>query len=98
VNEATEPAADTAATGAGGSTGGAAGDGVADAVERLMRSARFFFPGRPSADGRVLYREGGRGADEFYRERWRHDREVRSTHGVANCSAICVKTCKNMLE
>ncbi len=33
-------------------------------------------------------RRGGRGAEEFYRERWRHDKEVRSTHGV-NCTGSC---------
>ena len=27
-------------------------------------------------------------AEEFYRERWRHDKEVRSTHGV-NCTGSC---------
>ncbi|PKV99889.1 respiratory nitrate reductase alpha subunit apoprotein [Amycolatopsis echigonensis] len=59
-----------------------------DAVDALMRAAQWFFPGEQSADRRVLYREGGRGADEFYRERWRHDREVRSTHGV-NCTGSC---------
>ncbi|MBO0871880.1 MAG: molybdopterin-dependent oxidoreductase, partial [Pseudonocardia sp.] len=53
-----------------------------------MRTAQSFFPGQQSADRRVLYREGGRGAEEFYRERWRHDREVRSTHGV-NCTGSC---------
>ncbi|HEX5349256.1 MAG TPA: nitrate reductase subunit alpha [Pseudonocardiaceae bacterium] len=53
-----------------------------------MRGAQFFFPGEQSADRRVLYREGGRGAEEFSRERWRHDREVRSTHGV-NCTGSC---------
>ncbi|MBF6334132.1 nitrate reductase subunit alpha [Nocardia transvalensis] len=53
-----------------------------------MRSAQYFFPGIQSEDGRVLYREGGRAADEFYRERWRHDREIRSTHGV-NCTGSC---------
>jgi len=35
-----------------------------------------------------VYRPGGRGAEEFYRERWRHDKEVRSTHGV-NCTGSC---------
>ncbi|EWM19182.1 nitrate reductase subunit alpha [Kutzneria sp. 744] len=59
-----------------------------DAAETLLRSAQFFFPGQQSADRRVLYREGGRGAEEFSRERWRHDREVRSTHGV-NCTGSC---------
>ncbi|HKN96900.1 MAG TPA: molybdopterin-dependent oxidoreductase, partial [Pseudonocardiaceae bacterium] len=59
-----------------------------DAVDALLRTAQWFFPGTQSADRRTLYREGGRGADDFYRERWRHDREVRSTHGV-NCTGSC---------
>ncbi len=63
-------------------------DRTDDPVERLMRAAQYFFPGEQSPDRRVLYRRGGRGADEFYRERWRHDREVRSTHGV-NCTGSC---------
>ncbi|MFF8596927.1 nitrate reductase subunit alpha [Streptomyces sp. NPDC015220] len=53
-----------------------------------MRSAQYFFPGEQSPDRRILYRDGGRAAEEFYRERWRHDREVRSTHGV-NCTGSC---------
>ncbi|WP_084262348.1 nitrate reductase subunit alpha [Actinomadura formosensis] len=57
-------------------------------VEGLLRRAQFFVPGKPSGDYRELRREGGRGAEEFYRERWRHDREVRSTHGV-NCTGSC---------
>ena len=57
-------------------------------VESLLRKAQFFTPGSPSGDYRELHRRGGRGAEEFYRERWRHDREVRSTHGV-NCTGSC---------
>ncbi|HKN98191.1 MAG TPA: nitrate reductase subunit alpha [Pseudonocardiaceae bacterium] len=53
-----------------------------------MRTAQWFFPGHQSADRQALFREGGRAADEFYRERWRHDRAVRSTHGV-NCTGSC---------
>ncbi|HLN71166.1 MAG TPA: nitrate reductase subunit alpha [Streptosporangiaceae bacterium] len=53
-----------------------------------MRKAQFFTSGTPSEDYRELHRRGGRGAEEFYRERWRHDREVRSTHGV-NCTGSC---------
>ncbi|MGH3797962.1 MAG: nitrate reductase subunit alpha [Pseudonocardiaceae bacterium] len=53
-----------------------------------MRSAQFFFPGEQSPDRRILSREGGRHAEDFYRQRWRHDREVRSTHGV-NCTGSC---------
>nr|BFD81003.1 nitrate reductase subunit alpha [Streptomyces sp. Xyl84] len=63
-------------------------DRPGEALDRLMRSAQYFFPGEQSPDRRVLYRDGGRAADEFYRERWRHDREVRSTHGV-NCTGSC---------
>ena len=57
-------------------------------VESLLRKAQFFAPGTASEDYRELHRRGGRGAEEFYRERWRHDREVRSTHGV-NCTGSC---------
>ena len=58
-------------------------------VEQLLRKAQFLVPGgRPSEDFREVRREGGRGAEEFYRERWRHDKEVRSTHGV-NCTGSC---------
>ncbi|MEZ0367427.1 nitrate reductase subunit alpha, partial [Mycobacterium sp. pUA109] len=34
------------------------------------------------------HRRGGRAAEEFYRERWRHGKVVRSTHGV-NCTGSC---------
>ena len=44
--------------------------------------------GQPSPDFRAVHRKGGRGAEEFYRERWRHDKVVRSTHGV-NCTGSC---------
>ena len=57
-------------------------------VEALLRRAQFFQPGTPSDNYRELHRKGGRGAEEFYRERWRHDKEVRSTHGV-NCTGSC---------
>src|SRR5215813_12746956 len=57
-------------------------------VESLLRRAQFFTPGTPTKDNRELHRRGGRRAEEFYRERWRHDKEVRSTHGV-NCTGSC---------
>src|SRR5215472_8862511 len=58
-------------------------------VEALLRKAQFFVPGgTPSADFREVHRKGGRAAEEFYRERWRHDKVVRSTHGV-NCTGSC---------
>ena len=57
-------------------------------IESLLRRAQFFVPGTPTADHREVHRVGGRGAEEFYRERWRHDKVVRSTHGV-NCTGSC---------
>ncbi|HYK67363.1 MAG TPA: nitrate reductase subunit alpha [Streptosporangiaceae bacterium] len=55
----------------------------------MLRRAQFFVPGgKPSADFREVHRRGGRAAEEFYRERWRHDKVVRSTHGV-NCTGSC---------
>jgi hypothetical protein len=58
-------------------------------VERLLRQAQYFVPGgTPSPDFREVHRKGGRAAEEFYRERWRHDKEVRSTLG-ANCTGSC---------
>ncbi len=53
-----------------------------------MRAGRFFHPGQVSPDERTVTLEGGRGADVFYRDRWSHDRIVRSTHGV-NCTGSC---------
>ncbi|HET7173313.1 MAG TPA: nitrate reductase subunit alpha [Nocardioidaceae bacterium] len=57
-------------------------------VESLLRRAQFFVPGTPSKGFREVHRTDSRGAEEFYRERWRHDKEVRSTHGV-NCTGSC---------
>ncbi|MFD3595028.1 nitrate reductase subunit alpha [Nocardia sp. NPDC058640] len=54
----------------------------------LVRSGRFFTPGVESADLRTVTRKGGREGDIFYRNRWSHDKVVRSTHGV-NCTGSC---------
>ncbi len=59
-----------------------------DLAEALVRSRRFFTRAEVSDDLRSLHRKGGRQADEFYRERWSHDKVVRSTHGV-NCTGSC---------
>ncbi len=56
--------------------------------ELLERSGRFFTPGEFSGDLRTVTRHGGREADVFYRDRWAHDKVVRSTHGV-NCTGSC---------
>ncbi|NIJ12426.1 nitrate reductase alpha subunit [Saccharomonospora amisosensis] len=57
-------------------------------VDALVRTRRFFTKGEVSADLRTLHHIGGRQADEFYRDRWSHDKVVRSTHGV-NCTGSC---------
>ena len=57
-------------------------------TEALVRSRRFFTRAEVSEDLRTLHRKGGRQADEFYRDRWSHDKVVRSTHGV-NCTGSC---------
>ena len=54
----------------------------------LERSGRFFTPGEVSDDLRTVTRRGGREGDVFYRDRWSHDKVVRSTHGV-NCTGSC---------
>ncbi|HET6741671.1 MAG TPA: nitrate reductase subunit alpha [Kribbella sp.] len=56
--------------------------------EALVRTRRYFTKGEVSADLRTLSKKGGRGADDFYRDRWSHDKVVRSTHGV-NCTGSC---------
>jgi nitrate reductase / nitrite oxidoreductase, alpha subunit len=66
---------------------GTSGDGVIG-DSGLVRAARYIQRGEPSPDNRELRRRGGRQAEEFYRERWRHDKVVRSTHGV-NCTGSC---------
>ncbi|MFF7646095.1 nitrate reductase subunit alpha [Streptomyces canus] len=59
-----------------------------DLAEALVRSRRFFTRAEVSDDLRTVHRKGGRQADEFYRDRWSHDKVVRSTHGV-NCTGSC---------
>lgn len=56
--------------------------------ELLVRAGRFFSRGRVSPDLRTVTKTGGRDADIFYRDRWSHDKVVRSTHGV-NCTGSC---------
>ncbi|MGN6252965.1 MAG: nitrate reductase subunit alpha [Marmoricola sp.] len=57
-------------------------------VDALVRTRRYFTKGTVSDDLRTLTKEGGRAADDFYRDRWSHDKVVRSTHGV-NCTGSC---------
>ena len=56
--------------------------------EALLRLGRHLRPGEAGADLRTLHQVGGRDGDVFYRDRWSHDKVVRSTHGV-NCTGSC---------
>ncbi len=58
------------------------------AEQLLLRAGRHFRRGSMSDDLRTLHQIGGREADSFYRDRWSHDKVVRSTHGV-NCTGSC---------
>jgi len=57
-------------------------------ADTLIKLGRFLRPGEVSEDLRSVFLDGGRKADAFYRDRWTHDKEVRSTHGV-NCTGSC---------
>jgi nitrate reductase / nitrite oxidoreductase, alpha subunit len=54
----------------------------------LIKAGRWLRKGEISPDLRTLHQIGGRDADTFYRDRWSHDKVVRSTHGV-NCTGSC---------
>ena len=54
----------------------------------LIGGRTFFTRATVSEDGRALFKKGGREGDAFYRDRWSHDKVVRSTHGV-NCTGSC---------
>lgn len=54
----------------------------------LIGTRRFFTKAEVSDDQRTLHKSGGREGDVFYRDRWSHDKVVRSTHGV-NCTGSC---------
>ena len=59
-----------------------------DLTHALVGTRRYFTRGEVSEDRRTLHQVGGRQADDFYRDRWSHDKVVRSTHGV-NCTGSC---------
>lgn len=59
-----------------------------DITAPIFRFGSFLRRGEASSDARQLFLTGGREADRFYRERWSHDKVVRSTHGV-NCTGSC---------
>jgi len=57
-------------------------------ADLLLQTGRFFTRWDETADQRAVFRAGGRAGDVFYRDRWSHDKVVRSTHGV-NCTGSC---------
>ncbi|GII65732.1 hypothetical protein Skr01_58170 [Sphaerisporangium krabiense] len=61
---------------------------AATAARRLLEAGKLLHRSDTSPDLRALYRPGDRVNDAPYRERWAHDRVVRSTHGV-NCTGSC---------
>ncbi|MEV4835690.1 nitrate reductase subunit alpha [Nonomuraea sp. NPDC049486] len=58
------------------------------ATGALLRIGDFFSRGVYSGDLRDVSYRGGRAGEVFYRDRWSHDKIVRSTHGV-NCTGSC---------
>ena len=59
-----------------------------NADARLVAAHEFFRQGEASAEGWSMLIARGRGWESAYRDRWRHDKVVRSTHGV-NCTGSC---------
>jgi nitrate reductase alpha subunit len=49
--------------------------------DALVGTRRYFTRARVSPDLRTMTKKGGREADAFYRDRWSHDKVVRSTTG-----------------
>jgi nitrate reductase alpha subunit len=78
--------ADGSTPGGPGGRDGRAYDGTA--ADALLRAGCFFTRREVSPDRRAVFRKGGRQGDDFYRDRWSHDKVVRSTHGV-NCTGSC---------
>ncbi len=60
---------------------------VTDLENQLQRALiggrRFFTKAEVSEDQRSLHKKGGREGDVFYRDRWSHDKVVRSTHSTS---------------
>ncbi|PSK88765.1 respiratory nitrate reductase alpha subunit apoprotein [Murinocardiopsis flavida] len=54
----------------------------------LLRTGVYLTRSEATDDLRAVFKKGGRKGDVFYRDRWSHDKVVRSTHGV-NCTGSC---------
>ncbi|MET9365136.1 nitrate reductase subunit alpha [Streptomyces sp. NPDC006632] len=61
---------------------------AANTTEQLLRAGRILRRTTTTPDLRAVYRADQKVNDEPYRERWAHDKVVRSTHGV-NCTGSC---------
>ncbi|MFD7663781.1 molybdopterin-dependent oxidoreductase [Streptomyces sp. NPDC059788] len=61
---------------------------AADAAERLLAAGGLLRRVPVTDDGRAVFRTDQGVNDAPYRERWAHDKVVRSTHGV-NCTGSC---------
>ena len=57
-------------------------------IGSVLKARRLLQKRAVSDDLRTVTYEGGREADAFYRDRWTHNKIVRSTHGV-NCTGSC---------
>ena len=69
-------------------TGAMSAGSRVNADARLVAAHEFFRKGEASAEGWSMLIARGRGWESAYRDRWRHDKVVRSTHGV-NCTGSC---------
>ena len=61
---------------------------MSDGPNPLLGLHQFFRQGPASAEGWSQLVSKGREWESFYRDRWQHDKVVRSTHGV-NCTGSC---------
>src|SRR5579883_3504469 len=61
---------------------------MAETKDPLLQAHQFFRRGPASAEGWSQLVAKDRAWEEFYRDRWQHDKVVRSTHGV-NCTGSC---------
>lgn len=65
---------------------------AAEAAERLLAAGRLLQRAPTTPEGRAVFRTDQQVNDAPYRERWAHDKVVRSTHGV-NCTGSCSCSC-----
>ncbi|WP_079143358.1 nitrate reductase subunit alpha [Streptomyces luteocolor] len=59
-----------------------------EAAERLFAAGQLLRRAPTTPEGRAVFRTDQQVNDQPYRERWAHDKVVRSTHGV-NCTGSC---------